>query len=631
MPDTAEDLLATTPPMSDPASRPPSYAVFANPAFDDFRGFVTKHADPSLMPGRSASSKEEKFAAILRMLAGTPCLDMSTTDQAAVASLVDPARHEVLKRNWQEAQEAAAAMKPAWLDLQQRSAVTRADHLALQQQARCAHARRQEEQQALAALHTSALAAAVPVAPAAEASAVSAPSAATMRPVLPLGTVAQHPPTTPAPPKPPAKAKAKTAAQLRKAYPTLALTRHPAEEPAATPVARPSGTLQSPACSSTHPSPYSPYGHSGSDIESIDSSGSDDDSATPRSSRRQPAGPSPGALTATTEETFHESVLRAQLHVATCVTSMTALAMFGSVVHGGGFAIMGLSGSTHVAKSKMTTKGALVGSVTAVAGPFGGAPTAAVLADGYGLTLIPQDPAAMDDWIRLMGDIQFATADEAHTAVRLSLMAVWETATRTFRRRLTEVLGSLGDGPWAGHSHPCALYVWVIGFIVLHRAMAHTMLVDKDPSTLPAHLEKMWGMAYASGLFNAVPTRIATRELLAALQLCGLFCEVCHTAGALSQICWKCKRNTFATERSRGDESAYQRALTKWQQDDPARQALKGKALSDKFRASPEGKAVNATSSAAPKVLTSDECMQVIAKNLNKITCPLHPPIIRYK
>ena len=634
MPGAAAEPLATSPPMNAPVSGPPSFAEFSNHAFDPMRSFVTKHADSSLLVGRSAASK---FATIMEGFRGMLGLDISAADLTLVATTLDPARHQSLDRIWKESQEAAAAMKPAWVTLQQRSAEIQSDHLARQQQARCELARRLEEQQALAVLRSSALEAVVPDIPAAAAPAVPVLSAATMRSTLPLGAVAQRPPTAPAPPKPPAKVKARppTAAQLRRgesnsAFPPLQMRSLQAEDTAATPVARPSGTSPSPACPSTHPSPYSPYGPAGSDMESIDSSGSDDDSATPRSSHHQPAGASLGALTPAPDETALAAVIRTQSRVAKQISSMAAGAMLSSVVYGGGFAVCGLSGSCHLIKGKINAKGALMWTITAVAGPAGEAPTAAVLADGYGLTLIPLDPAAMDDWIRLLGDMQFATDADVPNPARLRLMASWETATRTFRRRLTEVLGGLGDGPWAGHQHQCALYVWVIGFIVLHRAMAHTMLVAKDPETLPVHLERMWGMAFASGHFTDVPARISSKELLAAFQLCGLFCEVCHTAGALSQVCWKCKRNTFGAERSRQDESAYQRALTKWQQDDPSRQALKGKVLSDKFRASPEGKAVNATS-AAPKALTSDECMHVLAKHLNKISCPLHAPNIRYK
>jgi hypothetical protein len=256
-----------------------------------------------------------------------------------------------------------------------------------------------------------------------------------------------------------------------------------------------------------------------------------------------------------------------------------------------------------------------------------------VLADGGGLRLVPYDPVEMEDMFRILGHMQFGSDDSSDVdpQERLRLMAIWEAATRMFRRRLTDVLGGLRDGPWEGHSHKCALFVWIVAFLVLHRAITHTMLVAKDPATLTDHLDRLWRSAHASNVFTTDPSAISPRELLAALQLAGLSCEMCHTAGAMAQLCWKCKRNTLGGARPKDAESAYRRARDNWQKADASRGALSTKDLADKFRASPEGKAANAASSAAPAAHTAEECMVVLAKHLNKVPRPLLGPVIKYK
>ena len=222
------------------------------------------------------------------------------------------------------------------------------------------------------------------------------------------------------------------------------------------------------------------------------------------------------------------------------------MAFHSSVLIGPGFGFFGFTGSLHVIKAKLSSKDHLQFTITAVTGPNGGPPMSAVHADGAALCLVPRNQAETEEFFRVAGDIMFGDGEEPgiDCQLRLKLMAYYEGFARTFHRRATDLLGSMGDGPWHGHPHKCALWVWINMFLLLHRAMAHTMLVDKDPSKLTENLDRMWGLASQSNMFTNDPSSISPRELRAALQLAGLSCETCRTAGALPQLCWKCKRNT---------------------------------------------------------------------------------------
>jgi hypothetical protein len=322
--------------------------------------------------------------------------------------------------------------------------------------------------------------------------------------------------------------------------------------------------------------------------------------------------------------------LRQQTDIARSISNLLPSAFASMVLLGGGFGFCGLTGSLQMFTGKLSSKGAVTFTLRAVAGPNAGPPVSAVLADGGALSLVPHGPSEMEDSLRIMGDIQFgfgdSTGGDPHE--RLRLMANWESAMRLFRRRLTDLLDGVRDGPWDGHPDKCAFYKWVGAFLVLYRAISHTVLVDKDPATLCTHIDRLWNMAHAGNVFPSDPSTIAPRDLLAAAQLAGLSCEVCHVAGAMAQICWKCKRNTFGGGRKE-NEAEFRRARDAWQKADPARATLTSTEVYNKFRATSEGKALSGA--AATTAHTAVECMKVLALKLNKIQKPLQGPAIKYK
>ena len=454
-----------------------SFEAFTECAFVPLKEFLLKYGDNNRLP-KAKAEKEAARGRLTALMSTTPCSDWSADDVEFLASMVAPAHQATVQARWATALGVVTAMAPAYLELTGRFAATKARLAGDLNQVQADHTLQMAAQAAAEIRRRAESAAGVGMAPEggseegppmsavpAQLGGAGGPAAAAV--VAPTKTVPAARGFTLGVGKgitaggrtklllgPKAKQQAKSG---KSAFPTLQMA-SPASAStvatAASPSALPRGTFMSPACNPRrHPSPYTPLAASDSDDESIetDSTGSTAPraaqshacGATLMGSVAQPASPH----TALDLWTQQQGVTARQL------TTTSPAAFFATVVLGSGFGFFGITGSIHVLKGRMSSSDKLTFTITAVTGPLGGPPTSAVHADGAGLCLIPRSLADMEEFFRVMVDVMFGDGEAPGVDFeeRLKLMAIFEMFTRTFRRRATALLGSMGDGPWHGH------------------------------------------------------------------------------------------------------------------------------------------------------------------------------------
>ena len=320
--------------------------------------------------------------------------------------------------------------------------------------------------------------------------------------------------------------------------------------------------------------------------------------------------------------------------VARGVTSFRPSATLSVMTLGSGLFLPTVTEGLYRVSAKVDKKGSVTIKVMCILGPKGTASTGPPIhADGHGLRLIPWSAADVSNILKITKAISFplTKVPGMADAEALELRMTWDAFVDKFVERATRVLGGWGDGPWNGHSHRCAMYIWVCVWLVFWRSIAHAMLVKDGARSLLASLEDVWREADQAQMFPTDPASIPAEEALAVFTIMGVACESCGMAGVVSQTCPSCKTSSLpggVRQITPANREAYKKDLDAFKAKDPARVSMKPEALAAAFKATAEGSKYAFESRPMITMATS---VALMTKNLNKLPQPLRAPLYVYK